>query len=391
MAVYKLYPSKDSTIYSLFPRMNTGIDEIIEATTTAFSPSTPFPQVSRFLIQWSSDELVDIVDNTIGSSDFSASFKSYLATATGVNIGGDDNTAIDDTVAETTKIEAWPIAQSWRNGTGKYLDQPLTENGVAWAFRIFSGSGEWAINNASGVTGSYSGSNEGGGAWYTSSLYYASQELTYGSDLDINMDVTNVTKHWYSGSKGLGGLFNGGLIIKQTGSQEFVSSLNQQVELKFFSIDTHTIYPPHLELKWQDAVYSTGSSTGSLLTSTNAYVSLENNPGVFYSGSINRFRINARPKFPTRVFTTSSLYTTQHFFPSSSNTHFAIKDLDTNEFIVDFDQRYTAVSADENGCYFDVYMNGLEPERYYKILLKTTISGSTRIFDNDYYFKVING
>ena len=36
-------------------------------------------------------------------------------------------------------------------------------------------------------------------------------------------------------------------------------------------------------------------------------------------------------------------------------------------------------------------MNGLEPERYYKILIKTVIGGSTIIFDDNYYFKVING
>jgi hypothetical protein len=36
-------------------------------------------------------------------------------------------------------------------------------------------------------------------------------------------------------------------------------------------------------------------------------------------------------------------------------------------------------------------MSGLEPERYYKILIKTLINGSTIIFDDNYYFKVING
>jgi hypothetical protein len=36
-------------------------------------------------------------------------------------------------------------------------------------------------------------------------------------------------------------------------------------------------------------------------------------------------------------------------------------------------------------------MNGLEPERYYKILLKTVIDGATRVLDEKYYFKVING
>jgi hypothetical protein len=36
-------------------------------------------------------------------------------------------------------------------------------------------------------------------------------------------------------------------------------------------------------------------------------------------------------------------------------------------------------------------MDGLEPERYYKILIKTTINGNTIVKDEDYYFKVVNG
>jgi hypothetical protein len=33
-------------------------------------------------------------------------------------------------------------------------------------------------------------------------------------------------------------------------------------------------------------------------------------------------------------------------------------------------------------------MDGLEPERYYKILIKTIIDGTELVLDNDYYFKV---
>jgi len=36
-------------------------------------------------------------------------------------------------------------------------------------------------------------------------------------------------------------------------------------------------------------------------------------------------------------------------------------------------------------------MNGFEPERYYKILIKTIVEGSKITLDNDYYFKIING
>jgi hypothetical protein len=36
-------------------------------------------------------------------------------------------------------------------------------------------------------------------------------------------------------------------------------------------------------------------------------------------------------------------------------------------------------------------MNGLEPERYYTILIKTIINGTTIVFDDQYSFKVVNG
>jgi hypothetical protein len=36
-------------------------------------------------------------------------------------------------------------------------------------------------------------------------------------------------------------------------------------------------------------------------------------------------------------------------------------------------------------------MNGLEPERYYTVLIKSNIAGTVQVFDDQYYFKVING
>jgi len=75
------------------------------------------------------------------------------------------------------------------------------------------------------------------------------------------------------------------------------------------------------------------------------------------------------------------------------NTAEYVKTIDTsfNEFVVDFDDNFTKISCDNNGNYFDVYMNGLEPERYYKILIKTIINNSVVVKDEDYYFKVVNG
>ena len=160
--------------------------------------------------------------------------------------------------------------------------------------------------------------------------------------------------------------------------------------MQFYSVDTNTIYPPELQFKWRD--YSsvlTGSATSSILSTTNIVSSLAENPGVFTPQSKNRFRFNVAEKYPARVWTTSSLFTGTNYLPTSS--YYAIKDLDTNEFVVNFDTTYTQLSSDSEGNYFDVYMNGLEPERYYKIMVKTTINGSTLVLDDNYYFKIVNG
>ncbi len=114
-----------------------------------------------------------------------------------------------------------------------------------------------------------------------------------------------------------------------------------------------------------------------------------NNDGFFYSQSVQQFRVDCRPQFPPIIFQTASIYTTNYYLPTAS--FWAIKDLDTNEYVIDFDPVYTKLSADTTSSYFEVYMNGLQPERYYTILLKTTVEGSTLVFDSNYNFKVING
>ena len=120
-----------------------------------------------------------------------------------------------------------------------------------------------------------------------------------------------------------------------------------------------------------------------------AFISSYNNDGVYFSESIQRFRIAAVPQYPAKVFQTSSGYLTNYYLPKDS--YYSIKDTETNEYVIEFNSTYTQVSADTTSSYFDIYMGGLEPERYYTILLKTTIDGTTKVFDEDIMFKVING
>ena len=384
MAVYKLYPLQDATLYSFYSYMNTGLDPIIECINLNVSIN-PVPQVSRFLIEFDQGEINNVVDNIVGNVKFSASLKSYIATAQGV---------IFD-----TDLEAYPISGSWNNGSGTYLDSPITANGCSWVARTYSGSGgeNWLVDGyTNNVTGSYSSSAfAGGGNWYTGSgdtnhpNIEVTQSFTLRSDKDLNMPVTDIVKVWYSSSKGLSpfAIENNGFIVKWEDTVEFNSSDAIQPVMQFYSVDTNTIYPPLLEIKWDDQSFNPGDLPQ--ISTTDLYVALDSNPGVFYSGSVNRFRLNVRPDFPTRTFQTASIDTTNHYLNSGSL--FAIKDLDTNEFVVQFDDEFTKISCDDQSNYFDVYMNGLQPERYYTILVKTTISGSTIVMDDQYYFKIVNG
>jgi len=376
MAIYKIFPEKDATIYSGYPLMNTGFDEILEASTFY---NTNNPEVSRYLLKFSQDEINDLFENKIGTSSYQTNLRNFVANITGLN--------------SDITLEIYPISGSWNMGTGRYSNSPQVTNGVSWKYRSTSGSGEWPTTFTAYVTASYISINPGGGTWYTGSalglVITASQTLNYSSDKDLNTNVTNIVRNWYSSSKNLGGFSNDGFIVKQSNSNEFIADQNYVTTVKYFSIDTHTIYPPCLEFRWRDYSFNTGSSANTIINTSRMIASLGDNNGYYRLGSVEKFRINCRPQFPTKTFQTASAYIINHYLPTSS--YYAIKDLDTNEFIIDFDTNYTQISADSEGSYFTLYMNGLEPERYYQILIKTIIGGETLILDDNYYFKVING
>ncbi len=397
MAVYKIFPTQDATLYSAYPTMNTGLDEIIEASLTSFAYSDPNPQASRFLIQFSETEINDVLNNKIGISSstqlldnnlWKSNLQCFVATVTGLQ-------------ANTT-IDCFPVYGTWDMGTGRYLDVPTNTNGVSWYWQDYSGSTLWptTFNALPNRTGSYTGSGTsfptnvyaGGGVWWTGSnaAYFnsntypvsASTTFSYYEDKDLNFDVTNIVRARYTGA-----ISSDGFIVKQ--AVEFIYNKDIQPQLKYFSRDTNTIYPPALQFSWRDYNFNTGSSTQTILNTLPASLTLAQNPGVFYNQSINRFRINARPEFPIQLWQTSSVYTNNFYLPTAS--YYAVKDLETNEFVIEFDDLFTQISADSNSSYFDIYMNGLEPERYYAILIKSNIAGTVQVFDDQYYFKVVNG
>jgi hypothetical protein len=353
MAVYKIFPEKDATIYSYYPTTNTGIDEILEVSTYE-STFQGTREASRALIKFSTSEIVNAITGK-ASGSYKAFLKLYLANAS--------------EIPTEYKIECHPVSGTWDMGTGRLANFPATQNGVSWNYKTLTNT--WTT---------------AGGDWITGSV--ATQSFTYNDEKDIELDVTTAVAAFFAYETNpfaATRIKNEGFILKHTSSIEFATS-SAPFELKYFSSDTHTIYPPCLEVRWDDSTFV----TGSLVVTTNhqSVVSLKNNKAEFQQDSINKFRLGVRNQHPPRTFNTNQLYVTgSQLLPSAS--YWAIKDVDTEEWVVDFDTSYTKISADPTSSFFTVYMNGLQPERFYKILIKSVIDGSTIIFDEDYIFKVI--
>lgn len=365
MSVFKIFPEKDATIYSEFPTQNTGISEILDVSKNVSLNFPSFSAVGRSLIRFSDTDMSSSVAKYVCSAPFTAHLRVYLADASVIPL--------------TYNLEAYAISGAWDMGTGRIDDIPIVTNGVCWQNSKASPSSLWPVSFSAGSTGSFFTGNLGGGAWYTGSK--VTQSFNYRSLLDINFDVTSIINQFVSGT-----LHNDGIIIKNDSFVEF--DPNYVYKLTYFSIDTNTIYPPCLELKWDDSVFTPDTGSMSQVSSQDIVVSLGNNQGKYEQDSVQRFDVNVRDRYPQRTFVTSSLFTVGKYLPSGSSTYRVI-DLDTNNVIIDFDDNYTKVSTDANGNFFNLYMNGLEPERYYKVQIKTTIGKNSIVFDKDYYFKVI--
>jgi hypothetical protein len=380
MAVYKIFPEQDAFIWSEQQTQNMGRDEILEVSTYN-DPSlvdnniNEIPSVTRALVKFPTSQInqvISLIDQDGAAAQFTASFQLFLANASNL--------------PQTYTLVCNAVSESWEMGTGKLADRPRTTNGVSWTYAQSSASGDqWQTSSfQANVTASDNGLQRGGGNWFI--LPSASQTFNYTSDKDTNFDVTQIVKYWHSHSihgdlpESFG---NAGFIVRYTGSQEFNTASIQQ--LYFFSMDTHTIYPPTLEFKWPDYTFNPGTSP---IVNDNQFVTTIGNLQVeMPENSVYRFNVYSRDLYPPRSFQTQSVYLNTKLLPT--NSFWSLVDLNTGEVIIDFDN-CTRLSSTPEYNYFDVYMNGLEPERYYQILIKTQIGKQEIIVDNpSYYFKVV--
>ena len=229
MAVYKIFASADASLYSSQPARNTGLDEILEVSVKNNSkplnyfvdpvPSEPLLQddLRRSLILFSNTDIEKI--KTFQTGSWKTNLRLYLANAENLNT--------------SYSLEIREVSDPWTMGTGKLSDTPQTRNGVCW---YSTGSFTTATNN---WTSPQYYLTPGGGSW---TLNYATQSFGYKDSKDINSDVSTIVDTWFSGSKG-----NYGFVIKHPDVIE--QNSGSYIGLSFFSVDTHTIYPPSLEIR----------------------------------------------------------------------------------------------------------------------------------------------
>jgi hypothetical protein len=332
MAVYKIFPEKDTFISQYNSTQNFGRDEILEISNETDITSINV-DVKRTLLKFSTHQINNVINNVINGGNYLSTLKLFLANAT---------LPVDYT------IYVHPLDQTWDMGLGKSSDTPINTVGVTW---------------------------DSSPTYLTSPT--SSQTFLYTDNKDVNVDITNIVEQWVSSS-----IDNNGILLKLSSSLEDSTT---PCITRFFSMDTHTIYPPQIEFKWDDSRYNT-----LLPIVTSDFVStISNNKSSFEENTTYIFKIKSRDKYPTRQFSTTSVYNDVKVLPSTS--YWGLKDVKTEEMVIDFDTTYTKISCDNISNYFKVYMNGLEPERYYQILYKTILpNGEVIVIDNkSNYFKIV--
>ena len=406
------YSIKDSWINELSSSKNYGGDQILEL--RKYFPSTASPQsssfaegVTRILTQFDINDVSESLEkltrgSTFGESNVKFHLRLYSSEPSHLQ--------------SEYSLEAFPLSSSWVEGTGLNSSKPIVQDGVTWRHINASDPNQiWKLHNGLGASGSRplgSGSEANGsgslfgGVWYTGSTFQASQSFSYQSP-DIDMDVTDIVRHWISGSQGKGwvgagianprltGIPNYGFVLKISGSLTATGPENDTstMGLKFFSRNTHTIYTPKLEAKWDSHFPIKGPVTGALNEldvsgEVDNYLYVKGIKPYYKENEIVKFRIGARKKNVGRTWSTSVQTMSGSYIPDTSGSY-SIVDVTTGETIIPFGG-YSLIGIDSSSMYFKQDLNTFQPNRFYKILLKLKTNDNQEIiYDDNFEFKVV--
>jgi hypothetical protein len=357
MAVYRIYPSKDASIYSKTLTSNTGADSMLEVGRTSDGYSI------RSLIEFDQEEINDVISNIMPTT---ASYSASLNLAA----------AVANEIPTDMKLDIMPISESWTEGVGYFGDVPATVDGVSWKY--VNGVASWVAPGGTFV--SSISSNYPNGVFVPTPIQVnisGSYTHTYRGSVDLLADVTPFVRATFHGE-----IENNGLAVKLAESEFITGSI---LNVKYFSSDSNTIYYPYLEFGWDD---STDGTTLTELDNEVCDIIFKNIKKEYTDEGKVRVRLHAREKYPTKTYRTTSVYLDNKVLPVGST--WGVKDMATGEMVVDFDTFKTRLSRDDKGSYFDFYMDILNVERYYTFLVQTEIDGTKMTVESDKIFKVVD-
>ena len=267
------------------------------------------------------------------------------------------------------------LSSSWQTGPcGKTFDAYIITG--SFSNGTFSGStfNGWYTNYQI-ISASLSGS------WPISNIY--SHTVT----IPLPSGIYPFAYAYVSGS-----IFNGKALGTYTVSSSTSSSFNGQFVDGIYIGGT-------LALQLTGSVYTSSYSyTGSVIMASsslqpmqvsNPFITVVKIPEKVKNNQIIKVKVFGREQYPLKNFQRLpqfSQFLTPQYLPSGS--YYAIKDNQTEEIILDFDDN-TRISCDLNGSYFMLDTSGLPQERYFKVLIKIEQSSSVYIIDDGSIFKVI--
>jgi hypothetical protein len=393
------YPSKDTTIYKLKSKreLNYGNSEILEITNT-YNNSIGH-NLSQILIKFDIPIDTDTLESYL---DFSAELNLKITHVENIDSGN--------------FLEVFPINCEWTEGTGAGVDYDPVYGPSNW---LFSSDVKW-LHDGDGILGAtfFDKKIDCCGNYKNINTGIELTEKT--SDLRIN--VTEIVKYWIKND-----IENNGFVLKLRNE----SVTNQFGSIKFFSSSTNTIYSPRLKVSYDDFQFleiktevktdtdlSGSLGSGSLGSGTlgsgtleyeceggesldfedfeidkvvtescdfyktfnsekididnleeiigDVHVKIKNIKKEYKVSEIIKFRLGVRHKNPIRRIKKKAVYTASYY--TTNELYYSIIDAETQEVIIDFD-KYSRISCDKNGHFFNISFLNISPGRYYKFLI----------------------
>jgi hypothetical protein len=363
-----LTPIQDASLYEQFPQRNTGYDEILE-----IGKSSDGLYRIRGIMEFDLRSIEDEMTNLTIPLDAAFWLNLRIANA--------------EDFKRRQVVQFFIVSQSWVEGTGFFAqDTTNPEDGASWQFRQSTDDVEYSESYEGSTTQSFTASADVWGTAFSASYGGTYISGSSGTQVifgfkpgDIRIDATGLFRELISGSAGA----NYGILMKLTDEDEATSTV--KANLKFFSNQTHTIYPPMVEVIWDSQVYSVPADSGLSLAPEDYELYIPNARSEYVSGSMHRIRIGIRDRSPVKTFTDTFRFGPKYYLPSAS--YYSIKDAATNAEVIPFDAG-SKINADGTGSYFDFQVENMFINRTYKILVLTEKPWGNEIIDTGHRFKV---